>query len=142
VEIIAQYGSVFIVIAIVFGLFMTWGIGANDVANVMGTSVGSGAITVMTAIIIAAIFEFGGAAGLLAGGMTSSPTLAAAQEALRAGQIQVPDGMTVDQVMTNVTTAYAITYIFGLVGLILIIRMLPKIAGVDFKAEAARLAGE
>ena len=50
----------------IFGLYMTWGIGANDVANVMGTSVGSGAITVKTAIIIAAIFEFGGAA--LAGG--------------------------------------------------------------------------
>jgi PiT family inorganic phosphate transporter len=45
---------------------MTWGIGANDVANVMGTSVGSGAITVKTAIIIAAIFEFAGAA--IAGG--------------------------------------------------------------------------
>jgi PiT family inorganic phosphate transporter len=45
---------------------MTWGIGANDVANVMGTSVGSGAITVTTAIIIAGIFEFAGAA--LAGG--------------------------------------------------------------------------
>ena len=65
-EIIAQYGTVFIVIAIIFGLYMTWGIGANDVANVMGTSVGSGAITVTTAIIIAAIFEFAGAA--LAGG--------------------------------------------------------------------------
>lgn len=65
-EIIAQHGTVFIIIAIAFGLFMTWGIGANDVANVMGTSVGSGAITVMTAIIIAAIFEFAGAA--LAGG--------------------------------------------------------------------------
>ena len=65
-EIIAQYGTVFIVIAIIFGFYMTWGIGANDVANVMGTSVGSGAITVGTAIIIAAIFEFAGAA--LAGG--------------------------------------------------------------------------
>ena len=65
-EIIAQYGTVFIVIAIIFGLYMTWGIGANDVANVMGTSVGSGAITVTTAIIIAAVFEFAGAA--LAGG--------------------------------------------------------------------------
>ena len=65
-EVIAQYGSVFIVIAVIFGLYMTWGIGANDVANVMGTSVGSGAITVTTAIIIAAIFEFAGAA--LAGG--------------------------------------------------------------------------
>ncbi len=65
-EIIELYGTVFIVIAIIFGLYMTWGIGANDVANVMGTSVGSGAITVTTAIIIAAIFEFAGAA--LAGG--------------------------------------------------------------------------
>ena len=65
-EIIELYGTLFIGIAIVFGLYMTWGIGANDVANVMGTSVGSGAITVRTAIIIAAVFEFAGAA--LAGG--------------------------------------------------------------------------
>jgi len=65
-EIISQHGTVLIVIAVLFGLYMTWGIGANDVANVMGTSVGSGAITIKTAIIIAAIFEFGGAA--LAGG--------------------------------------------------------------------------
>ncbi len=65
-DIITEFGTVFIVIAIIFGLYMTWGIGANDVANVMGTSVGSGAITVTTAIIIAGIFEFAGAA--LAGG--------------------------------------------------------------------------
>lgn len=86
--------------------------------------------------------EPGAAAGLLAGGMTSSPTLAAAQEALRAGQIPVPAGMSAAQMLTNLTTAYAITYIFGLVGLILIIRYLPKIMGVDFKAEATRLASE
>ncbi len=65
-DIIQQHGTLFIGLAVVFGLYMTWGIGANDVANVMGTSVGSGAITVKTAIIIAAIFEFAGAA--LAGG--------------------------------------------------------------------------
>lgn len=65
-EIIAQHGTIFVILAIIFGLYMTWGIGANDVANVMGTSVGSGAITVKTAILIAAIFEFAGAA--LAGG--------------------------------------------------------------------------
>jgi len=65
-EIIATYGTVFLVLAIVFGFYMTWGIGANDVANAMGTSVGSGAITVKQAIIVAAVFEFAGA--FIAGG--------------------------------------------------------------------------
>jgi PiT family inorganic phosphate transporter len=66
VELIAQYGTVLVILAIIFGFYMSWGIGANDVANAMGTSVGSGAITVRQAIIIAAIFEFSGA--LIAGG--------------------------------------------------------------------------
>ncbi len=65
-EIIANYGDILLVLAIVFGLFMAWGVGANDVANAMGTSVGSGAITIKQAIIIAVIFEFAGA--VLAGG--------------------------------------------------------------------------
>ncbi|MDH3375507.1 MAG: inorganic phosphate transporter [Gammaproteobacteria bacterium] len=69
-ELITTYGTVFIVMALVFGLYMTWGIGANDVANAMGTSVGSGALTVMQAIVIAAIFEFAGA--FLAGGHVTS----------------------------------------------------------------------
>jgi len=64
--IISEHGTTFIAIAVMFGLFMTWGIGANDVANALGTSVGSGAITVRTAILIAAVFEFLGAA--IAGG--------------------------------------------------------------------------
>jgi PiT family inorganic phosphate transporter len=65
-----EYAVALIVLAIVLGLFMTWGVGANDVANAMGTSVGSGAITVRKAIIIAAIFEFSGA--VLAGGHVTS----------------------------------------------------------------------
>ncbi|NOX52354.1 MAG: inorganic phosphate transporter, partial [Gammaproteobacteria bacterium] len=57
-------------LAIIFGLYMAWGIGANDVANAMATSVGSKALTVKHAIIIAAIFEFLGA--FLAGGEVTS----------------------------------------------------------------------
>ena len=65
-----DYGTTYIVLAGVFGLFMAWGIGANDVANAMGTSVGSGALTLRQAVIIAAIFEFAGA--VLAGGEVTS----------------------------------------------------------------------
>ena len=47
-------------------LYMAWGIGANDVANAMGTSVGSGSLTIRQAIVIAGVLEFTGA--FLAGG--------------------------------------------------------------------------
>lgn len=69
-EIIAAYGTTFIILAIIFGLYMTWGIGANDLANAMGTSVGAGAVTIKQAILIAIIFEFSGA--VLAGGHVTS----------------------------------------------------------------------
>jgi PiT family inorganic phosphate transporter len=68
-EIISEWGTVFLVLAVIFGGYMAWGIGANDVANAMGTPVGSGAITVKQAIIIAAIFEFAGA--FIAGGQVT-----------------------------------------------------------------------
>ncbi|MCG9623473.1 MULTISPECIES: inorganic phosphate transporter [Vibrio] len=65
-DILANYGTILIIVAAVFGFLMAIGIGANDVANAMGTSVGSKALTVKQAIIIAMIFEFAGA--YLAGG--------------------------------------------------------------------------
>ena len=65
-EVIAEHGQVLLILACIFGFFMAWGIGANDVANAMGTSVGARALTVAQAVLVACIFEFAGA--YLAGG--------------------------------------------------------------------------
>ena len=69
-EIISQYGLLLLGMACLFSFFMAWGVGANDVANAMGTSVGARAITIKQAIVIAMIFEFAGA--WLAGGEVTS----------------------------------------------------------------------
>lgn len=65
-ETLSNYSTVLVILTAVFGFLMAFGIGANDVSNAMGTSVGSKAITPRQAIIIAIIFE--GAGAYLAGG--------------------------------------------------------------------------
>ena len=78
----------------------------------------------------------GMSAGLLAGGLTSSPTLAAAQDAVNAGSVAIAEGWTKDQMIDNVAMGYAVTYIFGLVGLIMMIKYLPKFLNIDLVQEA------
>jgi phosphate/sulfate permease len=49
------------ILVLLVGFYMAWNIGANDVSNAMGTSVGSGALTLRHAVLVAAVLEFCGA---------------------------------------------------------------------------------
>ena len=64
-----EHADILLALAGIFGFYMAWNIGANDVANAMGTSVGSGALTLRRAVIVAAVLEFSGA--FLAGSSVS-----------------------------------------------------------------------
>ncbi len=61
-----EFSTIYLVLAGCIGLIMAFGVGANDVANAIGTSVGAKALTIRQAIVVAAIFESLGA--MLAGG--------------------------------------------------------------------------
>ncbi len=56
-----EHPFLLLALALILGGYMAWSIGANDVANAMGTSVGSGALTLKRALIVAAVLEFCGA---------------------------------------------------------------------------------
>ncbi len=83
-------------IAAILAFYMAWAIGANDVANAMGTSVGSGALTIRSAVIVAALLEFLGA--FLAGGHVT--------DTVRKGMIDM-DLVTSEQLIHGMLAALA-----------------------------------
>ena len=86
--------------------------------------------------------EPGSSAGVLAGALTTTPTLAAAEDAIRSGTILPPEGFSKEMMLNNIMTGYAITYLFGLIGLIVLIRLIPIVTKVNLVDEAKALAGE
>lgn len=94
--------SVYIILACVLGLVMTWSVGANDLANIMSTTMGSKAVSVRTAIIIAIIFEFAGAflggtgvSNTLRGGIIDTTVLAHTPDILLYGMLAALSAGTV-----------------------------------------------
>ncbi|RJX32741.1 MAG: hypothetical protein C4525_10150 [Desulfarculus sp.] len=84
-------------------------------------------------------FPLGIAPGILAGAMTNTPTLGAAEQAITSGAVALPQGLTAEMAMSSVAVAYAITYLFGTVGRIVLFKMLPRMFGYDLAAEAKKL---
>jgi putative transport protein len=114
--------------------------GLRYVVLTLFVAVGSVALVVGLAVL--AGLDNSLAAGLLAGGLTSTPTLVGAQNAVTSGLAIVPAGGTPDDLIRSISVAYAITYIFGTVGLLLLIKLLPTILRIDLAEEAVRFARE
>ncbi|PRY20232.1 putative transport protein [Aliiruegeria haliotis] len=79
------------------------------------------------------------AGGLMAGSVTTSAVLAAAQGAVLGGSIPLPEGMNTSEAGNTLASAYAITYLYGTFGLIILIKICPKLVGADIAVEAAKL---
>ncbi len=84
----------------------------------------------------------GMASGILAGSLTSTPALVGAQDALRSGLLNLPHQTDMQSVLDNMGIGYALTYLVGLVGLMLVVRYLPSLARLDLNTEAQKIARE
>lgn len=87
-------------------------------------------------------FELGFGAGLLAGGLTSTPTLVGAQDAVNNGIVHIPDGMTAEMVLNNINVGYALTYLIGTITVILVVTYAPKLLKLNLEAMALTYAKE
>ena len=116
---------------------------ADGVRYVTLAFVVAGSAVALTLVLTTLIgLDYGFSAGLLAGALTSTPTLAGAQDAVNSGLATMPEGIPASKALENISVGYAITYVFGTVGMILAVRFFPRIAGIDLSAEAAKLARE
>ncbi len=98
-------------------------------------------VGLVTAIILGKIFGFdqGTTAGLLSGAMTQSSVIGTAEDAIRNLSISAAQKSVLD---SNVAIAYAITYLFGVAGLILFYKLVPRLLKMDLKAEAQKLEAQ
>ncbi|HEC1541663.1 TPA: inorganic phosphate transporter [Campylobacter upsaliensis] len=80
---VASHQVILFILASIFGIFMAFNIGGNDVANSFGTSVGAKTVTIKQALIIAAVFELSGA--IFAGGEVT--------KTIRSGIVNFPSSL-------------------------------------------------
>jgi len=98
-------------------------------------------IGLVTAILLGKFFGFdrGTTAGFLSGAMTQSSIIGTAEDAIR--NLSISSAQK-NLLTSNVAVAYAITYLFGVAGLILFYKMIPKLLKINLKAEAKKLEAQ
>ena len=118
-----------------------WGTFKQDGGRYLILALATAASAVVLAWAFSRAFDLkqGYAPGLLAGGLSSTTTLVAAKDTLAQG-IKIAQGLRPADVLANMSASYAITYVFGMVGLIIFIACMPKIFRLDLREEAKNLA--
>jgi len=105
-----------------------------------GVAVAAIVVGLNFAIVVAAArafgFPAGFAPGLVSGSMTDTAVVGVATGAVESGAFRPPPGITAADVSGNVTAAYAVTYLLSLVGMILLVRYLPRLLRFDARAAA------
>ena len=114
--------------------------GVNYILLALAVAVSS----VLMLLLLAGVFDLDNSlgAGILAGSLTSTPTLVGAQNAVDAGIANLTDGTTSSQALQNISVGYAITYVFGTIGLIIIVKFVPRLLRLDLPKEAKAYAKE
>ncbi|NIA71359.1 transporter [Pelagibius litoralis] len=114
----------------------------EDGARYIGLALVVAISAFIAAKLLAAGFglDDGLAAGILAGALTSTPTLVGAQSVLETGVAVVPPGESADVLLESISVGYAITYVFGMVGLILAVKLMPMLLRIDLTGQAQSYA--
>jgi putative transport protein len=104
----------------------------------------SGAVMAISLFLVAKLFALNNivTGGLAAGSMTTSAALAAGQAAVSSGGIGLPAGMQAEQAANLLGSSYAITYLYGTFGVILLLKLCPKLVGKSIAEEAALLEAQ
>lgn len=91
--------------------------------------------------VVASYYKMNGVVvgGLSSGAMTTSAILAAGQGLLDSGTYKLPEGMTLESASATMGGVYAITYLWGIFGVIVLLKFLPRLIGKDIAVEAAKL---
>lgn len=115
---------------------------AADGARYMLLSLIVASTAVLLCLMFSQMFNFlpGGAAGVLAGSLTSTPTLVGAQDAVLSHASSLEEGVSAQEIIKNLSVAYSLTYLFGIAGLLLFIKYIPIIFKIDLVAEARKIA--
>ncbi len=118
-----------------------WGTFKQDGGRYLILALVTAASAVVLVLVFARTFDLqqGYAPGLLAGGLSTTTTLVAAKDTLAQG-IEIAQGLRPEDVLANMSASYAITYVFGMAGLIIFIALMPKIFRIDLQEEALKLA--